>query len=267
VAHIPDFEATALFLIASGEMGVVDITTQSDQSYRITPKRVGDDLWTAILPDGAANLAAIEITAASEPWDISGLALVNEATGTFQPLVLGNYRLIHSGDVKIYENLDVLPRAFMVYEWLYRPSVSGGILAMEASEDGAEFDPAIQAVIVADGPERILGDGEGAVEILSYEPERFELSVNTSDSGLLVLTEANYPGWLAEVDGERVEIQQTDGLFRGVVVPEGAHEVVFVFRPMSYEIGRIVTLISLFCFLIVLFYAIKSQTSQNGSSA
>ncbi|MFZ0548701.1 MAG: hypothetical protein WAM60_24840, partial [Candidatus Promineifilaceae bacterium] len=200
VAYIPPFDATALFLIASGEAGTVEITTQSGQHDAILPQKVADDLFKVAFPGGSAVPESIELTAASAPWQISGLTLVNEADGTFQPLALGNYRLIHSGDVKIYENLDVLPRAFMVYEWLYRPSVSGGVSAMES----ADFDPSQQAVIVADGPERLLGQGEGQVEVLSYEPERIELSVNTSDSGLLVLTEANYPGWKAKINGQEV---------------------------------------------------------------
>ncbi|MFZ0546339.1 MAG: YfhO family protein, partial [Candidatus Promineifilaceae bacterium] len=86
--------------------------------------------------------------------------------------------------------------------------------------------------------------------VLSYEPERIELSVNTSDSGLLVLTEANYPGWKAKINGQEVTIQQTDGLFRGVVVPPGQHQVIFTFRSLSYQIGLILTLITLTLFLI-----------------
>jgi hypothetical protein len=200
------------------------------------------------LPNGSAVLETIEITAASAPWQIAGLTLVNETDATFQPLVLGNYRLIHSGDVKIYENLDVLPRAFIVYEWLYRASVSGGVSAMAS----ADFNPTRQAVIVADGPERILGEGEGQVEIISYEPERIELSADTPASALLVLTEANYPGWQAVIDGQEVEIQQTNGLFRGVVVPPGQHAITFTFQPLTYQIGRILTLIALTLFLIAL---------------
>jgi uncharacterized membrane protein YfhO len=102
---------------------------------------------------------------------------------------------------------------------------------------------------------------------LTYEPERIELAVTSTDTGLLVLTEANYPGWRAEIDGEAIEIEQTDGLFRGVVVPEGEHEIVFAFRPLSFEIGRFISMIGLLVFLIVLFYTTKSKASQNGPSA
>ena len=45
------------------------------------------------------------------------------------PLTLGNYRLIHSGDVKMYENLDVLPRAFLVEKWQWQPEVTSSVAA------------------------------------------------------------------------------------------------------------------------------------------
>lgn len=41
-------------------------------------------------------------------------ALIDERSGAFQTLTLGPYRLVHSGDVKVYEHQAVLPRAFVV---------------------------------------------------------------------------------------------------------------------------------------------------------
>jgi len=49
---------------------------------------------------------------------LRGLSLIDERTGTSESVVVstaGHFRLVHSGDVKIYQNLDVLPRAFVVH--------------------------------------------------------------------------------------------------------------------------------------------------------
>jgi uncharacterized membrane protein YfhO len=121
----------------------------------------------------------------------------------------------------------------------------------------ADFNPAQTAVIVADGSEHQLGEGEGQVEIINYQAERIELAVNTTDSGLLVLAEANYPGWKVAVDGQDAEILQTDGLFRGVMIPAGQHEVVFGFNSRSYQIGLLITIISAAFFLGAFFMARK----------
>ena len=50
-------------------------------------------------------------------FHLRGLSLIDERTGTSESIVVsttGHFRLVHSGDVKIYQNLDVLPRAFVV---------------------------------------------------------------------------------------------------------------------------------------------------------
>ena len=43
--------------------------------------------------------------------------------------------------------------------------------------------------------------------------------------GTVVLTQAWYPGWVAEVDGEPVDVGLSEGLYLAVEVPPGAGEV------------------------------------------
>ncbi len=49
--------------------------------------------------------------------------------------------------------------------------------------------------------------------------------------GVLVLADTWYPGWQATVNGEAAPIVPVDGLFRGVELSEGEHEVVFFYEP------------------------------------
>jgi hypothetical protein len=69
--------------------------------------------------------------------------------------------------------------------------------------------------------------------ILSWRPDRVQVEVDGSYPGLLILHEAYYPGWIAEVDGQPTRILRTNVLFRGVEVREGRHVVEFRFEPFS----------------------------------
>jgi uncharacterized membrane protein YfhO len=62
--------------------------------------------------------------------------------------------------------------------------------------------------------------------------------------GLLVVSDAWYPGWTATVDGKPADVERVNYVFRGVRVGPGAHRVEFAYRPLSWRIGWIVSLLA-----------------------
>ncbi len=202
---------------------------------------------------------------------VRGVSLIDERTGGFQALVLsdrGRFRLAHSGDVKIYENLDVLPRAFLVHQAVAAPDDEAALALMQAPA----FDPAAELVLsevegvvlaASDGGDSSAGldcsarcfsvgrRGPEAVRIVSYGPESVEIEVELAAPGYLVLTDAWYPGWGATVNGEPALIYRADVLFRAVAVDAGPHRVVFTFRPVSLRIGAGVSLAGLVVLIVV----------------
>jgi uncharacterized membrane protein YfhO len=60
-----------------------------------------------------------------------------------------------------------------------------------------------------------------------------------------VLTDVQYPGWKATVDGKSADIERVDYLLRGVVVPAGTHTVEFSYEPASWRAGWILSGLSL----------------------
>jgi uncharacterized membrane protein YfhO len=106
----------------------------------------------------------------------------------------------------------------------------------------------------------LLGSGENfadeidpaaAATITRYEPEQVVVQTRSSQPQLLLLSDAFYPGWQVTVDGTYAELLQADGLFRGVLLPVGAHKVVFNFAPQSYQLGFLMTVVGL-CLLVLL---------------
>jgi hypothetical protein len=171
---------------------------------------------------------------------VAGMSLVDGRDGSFHPLTPGDFRLIHSGDVKIYRNLDPLPRAFAVHEWTWQPDVTAAVAYMAESPT---FEPRQTAVLV--------GQGEAvsypvvtatAVTIEHYQADAIAVRVSGESPALLLLADAHYPGWQAALNGQATVIYPANGLFRGVLVPPGEHEVTFTFVSRPYQIGRQVTL-------------------------
>lgn len=252
VGYMPAYEATAIWLLADGP-GTVEAAA-GRESWLIETQAVGNGLWQAELPH-PATLERLRLQAGSAPWTVEALALVDGRDGSFQPLVPGAYRLIHSGDVKIYENLDVFPRAFLLYRWQWQPDVEAAVQAL--GRPG--FEPGQEAVLLGSG-EPVSGEpSANSVTITRYEPETVRVQVDTAGPALLVLADAAYPGWRATLDGEEVTIYQADALFRGVLAPAGSHEVVFRYEPASLRWGAGISVAAWLVWLFLLLTAGRAR--------
>jgi hypothetical protein len=145
--------------------------------------------------------------------------------------------LVHSGDVKIYQNLAVLPRAFIVHQAsvVYDDEEALGLL-----EDPA-FDPSAH-VVLSEGNAFQVEAQPSAVEIIDYGPEEVQLRASLGAPGYLVLTDAGYPGWEASVEGKPVPVLRADLYFRAIELEDGEHLVAFRFRPSGARIGLTMSL-------------------------
>jgi hypothetical protein len=198
----------------------------------------GNDYVTRLRWSTPSPIARIQVRAL--PFGgrihIRGLALIDERDGSSVPVILstdGRYRQVHSGDVKIYEILDALPRAYVVH----RARVIADDEAALAAMASPSFDPARTAILAAGREIDTAPASEPCVTVETYAPEKIILSASLSTSGYLVLSDTRYPGWQATVDGEPATIERANVHFRAVYLPTGTHTVRFVYRPTSYFVG------------------------------
>jgi hypothetical protein len=80
------------------------------------------------------------------------------------------------------------------------------------------------------------------VDSLEWTPNHVRMVAQ--GPGTLVLSDPMYPGWQADLDGQRAAVSTSRGLLRSVEIPAGSHEVQFVFTPVSLFAGLGVSLLA-----------------------
>jgi hypothetical protein len=88
------------------------------------------------------------------------------------------------------------------------------------------------------------GSPPGAASIRRFEPESLLIEVETKEKALLVLAEAWYPGWRAEIDGRAGACVAANLWMRAVPVPAGRHQVRVYFRQNYLLPGLLLSLVS-----------------------
>jgi Bacterial membrane protein YfhO len=86
------------------------------------------------------------------------------------------------------------------------------------------------------------------VQWITDTPNRIIVEVNSPVEGWLVLSDVWYPGWQADVSGATTPVIRANYLFRAVKAPPGVNQVVFTYRPISFWLGLVVSILVLFGF-------------------
>ena len=95
----------------------------------------------------------------------------------------GRFARVHSGDVKIYANQDLLPRAYVVTQTL---AADGPIQAAALLQEQLRRRPNGPVTTVVEGLAPLPASGSTTVEaeIVSYAPERVEIHTSGEGAGL-----------------------------------------------------------------------------------
>jgi uncharacterized membrane protein YfhO len=159
-----------------------------------------------------------------------------------------SFKLIRGGPVKIYENREVLPRAFFVSNASVYINDDDVLEAMQ----GNDFGPRASVLLTREEYHKIgegtagekipkAAGGPAEVKILKYSPNQVEIETIGKDKGFLVLADNYYPGWRAYVNGREKNVLRVFYNLRGVYLPPGNSTVTFTFEPLSFKIGAVVS--------------------------
>ena len=142
--------------------------------------------------------------------------------------------VLEQGGAYVYERPDAMPRAWVAVDVEVADDV-----AMLAAIHDPDYDLLRTALVEEPGACEPAPGGdpaENAAEIVRYEANDLEVLVS-GRGGLLVLSEVDYPGWRATIDGSPAELVRADYTLRGVCVPAGEHSVELVYDPPLLRIG------------------------------
>lgn len=144
------------------------------------------------------------------------------------------------GAYQVYENNKVLKRAYLVnnYKVEKDPQQILNTMFLEDSD-------LTKTVVLEENPNISLDMENGEAKIEKYLSNEITINTKADGKSLLFLSDSYYPGWKAFVDGKEVKIFRTDFTFRSVLVPSGEHMVKFVYDPLSFKLGLILSALGL----------------------
>jgi len=120
---------------------------------------------------------------------------------------------------------------------------------LKLSWDDADHAPELLSLAVLSDPR-----DEGArLQILRRSADEVRVRVRDLPAPrLLVLSDADYPGWSAEVDGKRAAILRTADVLKGVELRAGSHDVRFYFRSSRLHRGVSLSVVALVLSVVLL---------------
>lgn len=155
------------------------------------------------------------------------------------PLPPGWRLAAKEGEAVLYENPNALARAFVPHTVklaLQQPLV---IFEMAGVTDFAE-----RAWIESGSDIQERANGPGRVSIRRAR-NGYELDADMEGDGWIVVSICDWKGWRAYLDGRRVRIRRADAAFMGIHSPAGKHHIRLVYRPDSFVLGAVVSLVSI----------------------
>ncbi|MEM7033528.1 MAG: YfhO family protein, partial [Chloroflexota bacterium] len=142
------------------------------------------------------------------------------------------------------------PRAWLVHDVEQMPESM-----MVSRMAKADFDPyelvLLPSNVVIDVTPKV---GVEQVVIDSMTPTQLIFDVQVSSSGVLVLSEIDYPGWQAQINGQSTPILRANSTLRAIPISSGNHQVVITFQSRSFQVGAIFSAFTILGLLIYWVY-------------
>ncbi|MBX9938457.1 MAG: YfhO family protein [Candidatus Obscuribacterales bacterium] len=171
-----------------------------------------------------------------------------------------DYRLVAESPsgVRLYEMRQPLADAYLVrryhfvdskqeaLDWLTGSAFDWQSVVLERSEPGVQT---LEKDYIAKTSAKEDAEIE-AVAVQRRGQSLLQLEVELTKPAVLVLTDINYPGWKAYIDGQEAPLLHGNYAFRALALTTGKHRVEMRYQPLSFYVG--VGLFFTFCILLLI---------------
>ena len=172
------------------------------------------------------------------------------------------FKLIYERDGwKVFENLEVLPRAFLASEY----DTFSNNDEFENTFFDKSFYPKDYVLLEESINDLKFNAGKSGkkkqnLTITSYNPQRITFQTDAQDNTVLFHSDVYYPGWKAYIDNNQTKIYRANYAFRALAIPKGKHIVEMKYEP-GWLTNAIVISIGSFILsaVLVLLFFIKGK--------
>lgn len=149
--------------------------------------------------------------------------------------------------ITAYQNPQVSARAYMVYRTRHINSYEQAFRALQDSTVDTNNEALVEQNMVFTIPHTLP-------QISIWETNTMQqLTIqvtNNETTGLLVVADTYYPGWIAYIDEVLRPIIPVNVGHRGVIVPKGSHTIVMKYQPRSLVVGAVISTVTLILLIV-----------------
>jgi hypothetical protein len=225
------------------QIGTLNIAQQPDyrtffQRYVLGAKGLFLEVGSNVKKPFRAQATALDLLAVRYIVSDGSMPRFDAGLRSRYPLVF------HDGDagVWVYKNPAAFPRAFL------SPALAPGTevrpLAPFSRKITVSTDRTMLAAARKVGIPTSAAAPVGTATIVGSHNVEVRIDVDATRPSVLVLADADAPGWNATVDGKAQPVARVDQIMRGVIVPAGRSTVVFRYRSRPRDIGALVSLVT-----------------------
>jgi hypothetical protein len=142
--------------------------------------------------------------------------------------------------LKIYLSTNAFPRAWTVHRVVALDSDRQVPPTME----DPRFDLRRVAFFLGETPKLSSCAGEDQATLVHSDFDSVVIEADMRCRGMVVLSDNDYPGWTATVDGKPARIWAAYTAIRGVEVEAGRHRIELHYRPLTVRLGALMLALS-----------------------